>query len=454
MTNIDIKSLKNKKLLVLCESPNKVKHISEFLKDAGYTNTKVMASVGQISVLKDNKASYKNTGIFPDKGFKMNLAIAEDKKDVVDKLKAAATVSDYIFLMTDGDREGEAIAWSLIHFLKLDKTKCFRAITHEITKNAVVAAIENPVKLDENLIDAAHARQILDKLVGYSLSPIAKAYIGAKSVGRCQSAGLKLVVDREKEIQNFVPETYYDLYVNFIKNGETFKAKYVGTDKEEISHLSSMSEINVIKFKCSDKYIVKNISKKEKQEAPKPPFCTATFQQEAASKLGLKVKDAMAIAQKLFENSYITYMRTDDTEFSPEFINILKPYVLKEYKEYVEPRKGKKTGGEQCGHECLRVTDPAMTPEMYSKIDSNIFNNKVYTLIWQRTIAAVLPNARYSETIYSIYNNDQKFILTSKELIDPGFKKVYNYSDSAETSAVVKETFKENEVLTIIEGDK
>lgn len=448
---IDIKTLKNKKLLVLVESPNKVKHISQYLKDAGYVHTIVMASVGHISALKDNKASYKNTGIYPEDGFRMNLAVTEDKAAVVKKLKEQVDIADYVFLMTDGDREGEAIAWSLIKFLKIKPSKCFRAITHEITKKAVVSAIENPIELNDNLVEAAHARQTIDKLVGYTLSPIAKAYIGAKSVGRCQSAGLKLVVDREKEIQNFVPEKFYDIYVNFEKNGTKFKAKYVGTDKNEVNHLTSIDDVNVVKYKCNDKYVVKSISTKERQESPKPPFCTATFQQEAASKLSLKVKDAMAIAQKLFENSYITYMRTDDTEFSPEFVDTLKVYTNKEYGVFVEPRKGKKQDGDQLGHECLRVTNLEITPEAYSKIDANIFNNKVYTLIWQRTVASVLPNAKYSETTYNIYNNDQKFVLISKELIDPGFKKVYNYSEN-ESEAAVKETFKENEVLNIIEG--
>ena len=449
---LDVKTLKDKKILVLVESPTKAPKIKKYLEEAGYKNVAVLASKGHISELKDNRASYKNSGIYPNEDFKMNLALAEDKVNLVKTLKVQADASDYIFLMTDGDREGEAIAWSLVKFLKLKSSKCFRSITHEITKNAVINAIENPIDLDENLVDAAHARQTIDKLVGYTLSPIAKAYIGAKSVGRCQSAGLKLIVDREKEIQNFVPETFYDVYVNFEKNGTKFKAKYVGTDLNEVNHLSSLGDVNVVKFKCNDKYIIKNITTKEKQVSPEPPFCTATFQQEAASKLGLKVKDAMAIAQKLFENGYITYMRTDDTEFSPEFIDVLKPYVISKYGVFTEARKAKKSDSDQCGHECLRVTNPEFTPEDYNKIDQNIFNNKVYTLIWQRTIASVLPNAKYAETTYNIYNNGQKFVLVSKELIDPGYKKVYNYSDNTDEDTFVKETFKENEVLNVLEG--
>lgn len=441
-----MESIKTRKNLVIVESPSKAKHITEYLKTAGFTHTTVIASVGHISNLKDNTRSYKNTGIFPDDGFRLNIAVTEDKHDVVETLKHQVSKADYVYLMTDGDREGEAIAWSLVKFLKLKPEKCFRAITHEITPKAVVNAIENPVALDDNLVQAAHARMAIDKLVGYSLTPIAKSYIGARSVGRCQSAGLKLVVDREKEIQDFIPETYYDLYLNFSKNGTNFKAKYVGTYNEVIQHLKSTDEVKLVKLKCTDEYMIKNIDKKTKSESPKPPFCTATFQQEAANKLGLKVKDAMSIAQKLFESGKITYHRTDDVSFSPEFVAILKPYVENTFKNYTAARKSKATGTEQNGHECLRITDPALTPEDFNKTESNQLHQKVYNLIWCRTIAAVLPNAKISETIYNIYNNDQKFTLTSNEIIDEGYRIIYKSVEEKEAD-LVKETFSENEIL-------
>lgn len=318
-----VTELQNKKILVIVESPNKCAHVQEYLKKAGY-NVKVMASVGHIMELS-NGGNYYNTGIDPTKDFKMDIKVSSEKRDVVNKLKTQVAWADLVYLMSDGDREGEVISWSLAKFLGINKTKYRRAITHEITPKAVVKAIENPTKLDDNLVDAGLARLALDKIVGFRLSPIAKTYVGARSVGRCQSCGLKIIADREKEIQNFKPETYFDLYLNFKKNKTEFKAKYVGSDAlGQIDHLKSQKEIDDIKAVCVKDYIIEGIDKKERQEAPKPPFTTPTFQQEAASKLGLSVKDAMSCAQKLFEAGNITYHRTDDDTISPEFLPVLE----------------------------------------------------------------------------------------------------------------------------------
>ena len=440
---------KSKKILVIVESPNKCSHIQEYLKKAGY-NARVIASVGHIMELA-NGGSYYNTGVDPKNDFKMNIKVSDKKKDVVTKLKAQVDWADLVVLMSDPDREGFVISWSLIKFLKLPKTKYIRAITHEITPKAVVDAIENPVKMDNDLVDAGLARLTLDKMLGYRLSPIAKTYVGARSVGRCQSCGLKIIADREREIQNFIPETYFDLYLNFKKNTTEFKAKYVGTPANPIDHLKSQKEVDAVKALCTSDYTIEGIDQKQKQEAPKPPFNTPNFQQEAASKLGLSVKDAMSIAQKLFAAGRITYMRTDDDTVSPEFIPVLENFIKTTYgaKSYNKPRVGKKTGDEQAGHECLRITDPALTPEKFEKIESNPLLYKVYKMIWQRTIAACLPNAVVSETGYLINNNGQKFLLTSKELITEGFKTVYSYKeDDEEDAEVVKETFKKGEKLT------
>lgn len=442
--------LKSKKLLIIVESPNKISHIKEYLKKAGYQVT-VMASVGHIMELA-NGGSYYNSGINPEKDFELNLKVSEDKYQVVQNLKAAVKAADYVYLMSDPDREGYVISWSLIKFLNIPKAKIRRAVTHEITPKAVVNAIENPVPMDDKLVDAGLARLALDKMLGYRCSPIAKTYIGAKSVGRCQSVGLKLIADREKEIQNFVPETYFDLYVNFEKNKTKFKAKFAGNNQiGNIEHLKTQAEVDAIKKNCTKDYIIENIKLKEKEEAPKPPFCTATFQQEAASKLNLKVKDAMAIAQKLFEAGHITYMRTDDTAFADEFIPVLQSFIESEYskKAWTKPRVGKKQDNAQEGHECLRVTDPTLTPEKYNKVDPNILNQKVYKLIWQRTIASALPNAKISETSYLIDNNGEKFILVSKEITSLGYKEVYNYKDDEDKddSGAVKETFIKDEKL-------
>lgn len=336
-------------------------------------------------------------------------------------------------------------------FLGIPKAKLRRSVTHEITPKAVVNAIENPIKLNENLVDAGLARMTLDKMIGFRLSPIAKTYVGARSVGRVQSVGLKLVVDREKEIQDFVPETYFDLYLNFTKNKTKFKAKFAGNEKiGNIDHLKTQDDVDAIKANCVNDFVIEAVKQKEKEESPKPPFCTATFQQEAASKLGLKVKDAMSIAQKLFEQGNITYMRTDDTEFAAEFIPVLQSFIESVYGKnaWTKPRVGKKQDNAQEGHECLRVTDPSMTPDLYNKIDTNAFNQKVYRLIWQRTIAAALPNTKISETQYLIDNNGEKFILVSNEIMQLGYREVYSYKDDdVDDDGPVKETFKVGEAL-------
>jgi len=444
-TTSDLKSLK---LLVIVESPNKCAHIKEYLKKAGY-NATVMASVGHIMHLA-NGGTYCNSGISPDKDFEMNLQVSEDKYQVVQKLKEAVKNADLVYLMTDPDREGEVISWSLIKFLKLPKTKIRRSVTHEITPKAVVNAIENPIGLNENLVESGLARLAGDKIIGFRLSPISKTYIGAKSVGRVQSVGLKLVVDREKEIQAFIPETYFDLYLNFEKNKTKFKAKYVGNDNGAVDRLTSQKQVDDIKKRCKGKYIIEAIQQKEREESPKPPFSTATFQQEAASKLNLKVKDAMAIAQKLFEAGFITYMRTDDTNFAPEFIPTLQSYIESTFgkKAWTKPRVGKKQENAQEGHECLRVTDPSLSPDKYSTVDANLLNGKVYRLIWQRTIAAALPNAKISETGYLIDNSGEKFLLVSNEVTSQGYREVYSYKDDdADEEGLVKETFKKGEEL-------
>ena len=451
-----IDELKDKKILVIVESPSKATHIKEYLRKEGY-QVNVMASVGHIMEVA-NGGTYHNSGIEPTKDFELNLKVSDDKYKVVEQLKTQAKTADLVYLMSDPDREGEVISWSLVKFLKLPKAKIRRAVTHEITPKAVVKAIENPIPIDNNLVDAGLARMTLDKMLGFVASPIAKTYVGAKSVGRCQSVGLKLVADREKEIQNFVPETYFDLYVNFEKNKTKFKAKFAGNNTiGNVDHLNSQKEVDAIKANCTKDYVIEAIKKKEKEESPKPPFCTATFQQEASSKLNLKVKDAMAVAQKLFEAGRITYMRTDDTAFAAEFVPILQSYIESTYgkKAWTKPRVGKKQENAQEGHECLRITDPSLTPDEYNKIDANNLNQKVYKLIWQRTIAAALPNAKISETQYLIDNNGEKFILVSKEITSLGYREVYTYKDddAKDDSDVVKETFTKGEKLQVINNN-
>ena len=431
---------KTDKILVICESPNKVKTISGILKKAGYTKAVVISSIGHLIELKNGGSAY-NSGIWPEKDFKMNLAVTAEKKKVVDEIAKQAKFVDKILLMTDQDREGEIISWSIMKFCKLPKEKCYRVITHEITPKAIVHAIEHPIPFDDNLVDAGFARMMTDKLLGFSLSPLGKKYIGAKSIGRCQSVGLKLVSDREKEILDFIPELYFNLYLKFTKNNKEFKAKYYGYNDEVIEKFSKQADVDAVINNCkSSPFIIESIETIEHMEAPKPPFCTATFQQEAASKLGLRVKDAMSCAQKLFEGIKVngehvglcTYLRTDSTELAPEFLPELKSFIATTYgtDKYRAPRKGKSKSTDQNGHEALRVVNPDLTPEKLATYISNELLIKVYRLIWQRTIASAMSNAVIAETIYTINNNGHKFRLSSKTLTNAGYRAVYNYSNN------------------------
>lgn len=440
---------KTDKILVIAESPHKAKVISKILKDAGYTNAKTIASVGHILTLADGNKKAFNSGIYPEDNFRMNLKIAEDKYKVVEEIKTQAKWADKVAIATDQDRAGFFIAWSLLEYAKIPKEKAYRMVMHEITPKAVLYALENPVEFDDALVNAEKARQCTDKLIGFSLSPLGKKHIGAKSIGRCQSVGLMLVADRENEILDFIPEKYFNLYLNFTKNGKEFRAKYIGYKNEKYDKIKSASEIKTIKYNCQHSdYVIEDVSQTKRNESPKPPFCTATFQQEASLRLGLKVKDAMSIAQKLYEAGKISYMRTDDTDMSPEFLTELKNYVEAAYgKASYKGSRAKKATGiiTQNGHECLRITDPTLTPELFAQKETNSLVVKVYTLIWQRTIASVMPNAVYSETTNTINNNDHKFVLTEKVLIDPGFRIVYSYRDDKDE--ILSEAFKIGEIL-------
>ena len=432
-------NLKSKKLLVIVESPTKVKTVSGILNKAGY-NATVVASIGHIAFLANGGTAY-NSGITPEKDFKMNLAVMPEKKKVVDEIVRQADIADKICLATDDDREGFLISWSIVKFCKLPKEKCFRAVFHEITPKAVIQAIENPVPFDDQIVDAGLARIMTDKLIGFAASPIVKKYLGAKSVGRCQSVGLKLVSDRENEILNFIPELYFNLYLQFTKNNKVFKAKYCGYNEEVIDKFTKQADVDAVINNCKNTdFIIESIEQVEHKESPKPPFCTATFQQEAAGKLGLRVKDAMSCAQKLFEGIKIngehiglcTYLRTDSTDLSPEFLPELKSFISASYgtDKYRVPRKGKGKSTDQNGHEALRVVNPELTPDKLAAIVSNELLVKVYKLIWQRTVAAAMPSATIAETIYTINNNGHKFKISSRVLLDAGYREVYDYSDN------------------------
>lgn len=449
---------KNSKILILVESPYKRPTIQKILKDGGYKNAIVMASKGHITEIKDG-GNYWNTGIEPENNFKTNYSITKDKKTIVEDLKKAVEKADEVFICSDPDREGEAIAWHLKTQLKIPDSKYSRATFHEVTKTAVLAALDKPRKIDEDLVDAAKSRAIIDKMVGYRLSPIAKQYTGSISVGRCQSAGLKLVVEREEEIRNFVPEKYFDLYLLFEKNKTKFKAKYYGTSKKEIKRLPTKEACDEVINTCKGKdFAICSIEKKEQKENPKPPFTTSTFQQEANKVYGMSIDVAMNCAQKLFEGisimgshtALITYIRTDDTSMSPDFADVLAKYVKAKYgKQYYAPvKKGTKTEGSQEAHECLRVINLDMTPKDLEDYISDKNLLKIYKLIWERTVMSSMAPAIISDTQYNIANGDHRFVMHSKEIIFDGYRKIHvDTEDEISKDEVVKEVFAEKEVL-------
>lgn len=444
---------KEPRILMIVESPNKVKTIRQFLPK----NYIIMASVGHIAKIKD-EGKY-NLGIDVDNNFEVKYVVSDDKKDKVKELKEQVALADKVILASDPDREGELISYHLKQFLKIPNSKYERVTYHEITKKAILEALEHSRKIDDDMASSAMTRARLDKIVGYRLSTIARYNVNCKSVGRCQSAGLKVLVDREKEIQAFDSKTYYELNMNFTKDSNEYIAKYVGNDSNEVVRFNSVEECDKIAKSCRNKpSVISNIINKDKVSNPKAPFTTSTFQQEVSTKLGISVKKAMEYAQKLFEGveinhqhiALITYIRTDSTEFAPEFVTTLSKFVKDTYgKEYYSPiRKTKKSETSQDGHEAIRPTDLSMTPEKVKEYlkDENLI--KVYTIIYKRTVASSMSSSITSVTEYSVECNKNRFLFTSNELKFDGYKKVYNYKDESDEDVSLV-TFKLNEVLNV-----
>lgn len=447
-------TVSSERILMIVESPTKAKAIKQYVPD----NFIVMASKGHICQINDS--GLYNMGIDPNNKFKIDHKISPDKKDVVDKLKEQVKFASKVILATDPDREGEAISYHLKNFLKIPENKYERITYNEISKKAVTEALKHPRKIDMQLVNAALDRSCRDKIVGYRLSGIARNNVNARSVGNCQSPGLGMIVDLEEEIENFVPETFFDLYLHFTKNNVEFKAKYLGTDEKNIKNLKSLDECKEIVNECKKgKYSILDVEKKNSLENPKPPFITSTYQQEVSKRLGIGVEDAMNAAQKLFEGieingqhvGLITYHRTDSMIMSEDFKNSVKLYVDEFYGKdlYVGQKKVKNSENAQEGHECLRCVDVTMTPEKLSKLLDNNRLLKIYEIIWKRSVAALLKPATFSNTIYTIQNGKHRFGMNSKELIDEGYRKIYSYGNDEddEKGEIIKETFNKDEVL-------
>ncbi len=399
------------KNLVIVESPAKAKTIEKFLgKDF-----KVESSFGHISDLPS-----KELGVDIEGDFKPKYQVSKDKKAVVKKLKELAKKAEMVWLASDEDREGEAIAWHLAETLKLDKERTKRIVFHEITKSAIQKAIENPRGIDYDLVDAQQARRVLDRIVGYELSPVLWRKIkGGLSAGRVQSVSVRLIVEREREIQNFKPEASYRIDAEFSnEEGQSFKAKLASNFKTKEEALDFLKSNIGADFKVSD------LQTKPAKKSPAPPFTTSTLQQEASRKLGFSVSRTMSNAQRLYEAGYITYMRTDSVNLSNEARESAKNEILKSFgPEYSKSRNYKGSAkGAQEAHEAIRPTNFA-NPSIHADRDQE----RLYELIWKRAIASQMSEALLERTNVKISasKHNEAFIANGEVIKFDGFLKVY-----------------------------
>lgn len=430
-------------VLVVVESPNKVATISKFLPK----NFIVKPTVGYFNDIK-NEGLY-NLGIDVKGNFEAIYEIDPKKKDVVKALKEAYSRATKVVIMSDPDRCGEDIGYIVVKELKIPKKKYARCTVHEITEKAILEALNNPRDIDMDLVHAAEARRKLDKIVGYRLSTIARNKTSAKSVGRCQSPALKLITEREEEINNFVPERFYEIWLSFIKNKIVYKAQYKGLikDKKNTNKIDNKDDAISLLNNCKGKdYIVHDIISSDREVSPKPPFITSTLQQEASSRLGYSVKRTSQLAQQLFEGinikgehqALISYIRTDDTTLAPEFVETLQEFIKTNYgkDQWIGPRTKKKKSTDQGGHEAIRPIDLSITPEKLSTLINDTAMINLYRLIYNRTIACAMTNCVITDTDYIINNSGYKFVYTEHAIKVPGFRKVYALDDEEISQSV------------------
>lgn len=403
--------------LVIVESPAKAKTIEKFLgKDF-----KVMSSYGHIRDLKKKELSIDEDTLEP------TYEIPDEKQKLVNELKKNAKEAKKIWLASDEDREGEAISWHLCEVLGLDEAKTSRIVFHEITKPAILKAIETPRHLDMNLVNAQQARRVLDRLVGFKLSPVLWRKVKpALSAGRVQSVAVRLIVEREREIQSFKTEPYYRVTAIFALIAEDGSATEVKAELDR--RFKTHEEVETFLEKCkSATYTVGSVAKKPLKRTPAPPFTTSTLQQEAARKLGFTVSQTMMVAQRLYENGRITYMRTDSVNLSGLCINASKEEVIKLWgEEYSKPRNyHTHSKGAQEAHEAIR---PTYMNEV--QIEGTAQEKKLYELIWKRTAASQMADAQIEKTTVNIdiSNTEEKFVASGEVVVFDGFLKVYRES--------------------------
>ncbi|MFY9243218.1 MAG: type I DNA topoisomerase [Polaribacter sp.] len=423
------------KNLVIVESPAKAKTIEKFLgKDY-----QVESSYGHIADLPS-----KELGIDVEGDFSPNYIVSDDKKAIVKKLKSLAKKAETVWLASDEDREGEAIAWHLKEQLELKDSNTKRIVFHEITKKAILKAVENPRDIDYNMVNAQQARRVLDRLVGYELSPVLWRKVkGGLSAGRVQSVAVRLIVERERSIQEFTAETHYKVVAEFSNNeGKTFKAtipKNFDSKKEAESFLKSCAKAD---------FSIADLTKKPAKKSPAAPFTTSTLQQEASRKLGFPVGKTMQVAQRLYEEGLITYMRTDSVNLSVDARNEAEEEITAFYgKEFSKQRVFKsKAKGAQEAHEAIRPTNMKM-----HSVNVEYDQDRLYDLIWKRTLASQMSDAELERTNIKIENSENSKIFTANgEMIKfEGFLKVYleGIDDDEEEQAGMLPNLKVNESL-------
>lgn len=414
--------------LIIVESPAKATTIKKFLGG----NVKVLASMGHIRDLPKSKLA-----IDIENDFTPEYINIRGKGALIKTLKKEAKNAKYVYLATDPDREGEAIAWHLAYILEIPEDEVCRVTFNEITKEAIQKSIKSPRKIDKDLTDAQQARRVLDRIVGYKISPILwKKVKRGLSAGRVQSVAVKLIVDREEEIEKFIPEEYWNITAQLLepKTEKTFEANFYGKEGKKLELHSKEDVDNIIKQIEKGQYIVTDVKKGEKKRTPAPPFTTSTMQQEASRKLGFTLKRTMSIAQGLYEGvnvgakgtvGLITYMRTDSTRISEEARAYAKEHIVKTYGEnYYENRYYKTKQNSQDAHEAIRPTyidlEPEtikqyLTPEQY----------KLYKLIYNRFIASQMSAAIYNTVSANIYVNTYNFRASGQNLKFKGFMTLY-----------------------------
>ena len=436
--------------LVIVESPAKAKTIGKYLGK----NYIVEASMGHVRDLPKSKL-----GVDIEDNFTPKYITIRGKGELIDKLKKSAKKADKIYLATDPDREGEAISWHLANILKISPEDSCRIVFNEITKTAVKSSIKEARAIDQSLVDAQQARRILDRLVGYEISPILWRNVKwGLSAGRVQSAALKLICDREEEVKAFIPKEFWTVDVVLKKDKKKFPVKLLRYKDKKIEIDCKGEADRIIQDLSKDKYRVSAVKKGKKMKNPLPPFTTSTLQQDASRKLNFVTKRTMSIAQALYEGvevkgygtvGLITYMRTDSVRISEEAQGKAREFITNSYgEEYTPsaPRNYKSKKNIQDAHEAIRPSYVEITPEV-AKSNLTPEQYKLYTLIWQRFVASQMAACELNTNSIDITNGDYKFRATGSTMKFDGFMKVYDYTTEDEESDVLLPELEENEVL-------